>query len=187
MCAFYYTVGNFGPKYRSQLKNIYLALLVHYKLIQQYSYAKVIQPLSSYRNLLQSQGITVKINDNEVELLGGLVTISSDNLSAQCSWEDLLEISTMDISVASTWHNNLRLLRNTVTMSSYHVPKSFATIMHQRLKPTQQSRRTHGCVRKCPFSQWDYCNVTQSFPPYIITTIRRNYTTTVGSCDSISP
>lgn len=44
-CAFYYTVGNVGVKFRSHLKHIHLALLVRHSHLKQFGMDVILKPL----------------------------------------------------------------------------------------------------------------------------------------------
>ncbi len=45
LCAIYYTVGNVGTKYCSQVKHIHLALLVRYCHVKQFGLDEILKPL----------------------------------------------------------------------------------------------------------------------------------------------
>ncbi len=82
MVGFYYTIGNFHPKFRSQTRFIFLAILVKYKYLQENGYSKILEPLINDLNLLQERGITMKTECGSQTYKGKLVSISADNLSA---------------------------------------------------------------------------------------------------------
>lgn len=80
--AFYFSLGNLKPKFRSALKNIHLLILVRHRLIKQYGVAKVLEPLLSDVLKLQSEGVRVCYNDQEYFVKGTIATVCADNLSA---------------------------------------------------------------------------------------------------------
>jgi len=59
--AFYFFIGNLAPKYRSQLRHIYLVLMVRYQLQQKYGYGQILKPLISHLNELATTGVTVNV------------------------------------------------------------------------------------------------------------------------------
>jgi len=82
--AFYYTVGNLHKKYRSQLRFIFLALLIDFKLIkmQNHDYSSFLKPLIDDLRTLQDKGIVVNVAGTSHVFKGKLVTVSADNLTA---------------------------------------------------------------------------------------------------------
>jgi len=82
--AFYYTIGNLHPKYRSQLKFIFLAILADYKIIQMKGndYGVILEPLIKDLRILQETGIMVNVGGVLQNVKGKLVTVSADNLTA---------------------------------------------------------------------------------------------------------
>ena len=82
--AFYYTVGNLHPKYRSQLKFIFLAILVDYEIIRMKGndYGVILEPLINDLRILQETGIIVNVGGVLQNVKGKLVTVSGDNLTA---------------------------------------------------------------------------------------------------------
>ena len=74
ICAFYYTVGNIGGKYCSNLSRIHLALLVGLET--------ALQPLLDDLKKLSTEGFTVIHDDVEHTMHAALATIPCDNLSA---------------------------------------------------------------------------------------------------------
>ena len=59
--AFYFTIGNLHPKFRSQLRYIFLVLLVDYEIIRikNSDYSLILEPLIRDLKYLQENGITV--------------------------------------------------------------------------------------------------------------------------------
>lgn len=80
--AFYFTLGNIHPKYRSNLKHIRLLLLVKHNVLKQYRVQKILEPLISDLKKLQRDGIQLLWKGKELCVRGTLVTVSADNLSA---------------------------------------------------------------------------------------------------------
>ncbi len=65
LCAIYYTVGNMGTKYCSQLKHIHLALLVRYCHVKQFGLDEILKPLIDDLKKLSSKGINVLVDGSE--------------------------------------------------------------------------------------------------------------------------
>ena len=85
LTAFYYTVGNFHPKFRSQIRWIFLAILVkhQYLVTNALGYEAVLQPLLADLKYLQESGVEIVTKLNQkLTVKGKLVSISADNLSA---------------------------------------------------------------------------------------------------------
>jgi hypothetical protein len=83
MVGIYYTIGNFHPKFRSQTRFIFLAVLVKYQyLIANDGYCKILNPLLNDLKILQETGITVSNAQGSRTIKGKMVSISADNLSA---------------------------------------------------------------------------------------------------------
>ncbi len=80
--TFYFAIVNLPPKYRSQLQNIHVAIIVRHKFVQKYGYEVVLRPLISDLLKLQVDGLTINIESEQHTIKGVLVSIVSDNLSA---------------------------------------------------------------------------------------------------------
>jgi len=83
--AFYYTVGNFHPKWRSQTRWIFLAILIKHQFLvaNGLCYEAVLQPLLTDLKHLQEHGVEIVTNSNQkCTVKGKLVSVSADNLSA---------------------------------------------------------------------------------------------------------
>jgi len=65
LCAFYYTVGNVGGKYRSHLKHIHLALLVRYSHLKEFGMDVILKPLIDDLKQLSTEGIPVTVCGTE--------------------------------------------------------------------------------------------------------------------------
>jgi len=55
---FYYTLGNFEPKYRSTLKTIQLIAVVTHPLLKEYGFECVLQPFIDDVNKLEKVGFS---------------------------------------------------------------------------------------------------------------------------------
>ena len=82
LCAFYYTVGNVGSKYCSQLKHIHLALLVRYVHVKKFGLDVILKPLLDDLKKLSSEGLTIIVNGMEKHVFGAVAAILGDNLSS---------------------------------------------------------------------------------------------------------
>lgn len=83
LCAFYYTIGNLSGKYRSQFKNIHLALLVHYSHVKQCGMDILLKPMIDDLKQLSTEGFFIRVCGMEHKVYAALATFSADNLSAQ--------------------------------------------------------------------------------------------------------
>lgn len=80
--AIYYTVGNVGTKYCSQLKHMHLALLVRYCHVKQFGLDEILKPLIDDLKKLSSEGINVLVDGSEKNVCAAVAVISADNLSS---------------------------------------------------------------------------------------------------------
>lgn len=80
--CFYFVRLNIPPKYRSQLRNIHVTILVRHKFVLKYGYESILRPLISDLLKLQVEGVTVNADNEQHIIKGALVSIASDNLSA---------------------------------------------------------------------------------------------------------
>ena len=168
VCAFYFSIGNLEPKYRSHLRHIHLAILARYKLVQKYTYSDILKPLIEDLKKLQTTGLSVTVDGHVNQLYGGLATISSDNLSAH----------SLGGFVGN--FNSGRICRFCMALHS-EIGHKFCeeaftprtSLLHQyHLSALSQNptiaKNTYGVVSTCPFTELDYFDVTQSFPPDIM-------------------
>ncbi len=82
LCAIYYTFGNVGTKYCSQLKHINLALLVRYCHVKQFGLDEILKPLIDDLKKLSTEGINVLVDGSEKNICAAVAVISADNLSS---------------------------------------------------------------------------------------------------------
>ena len=82
LSAFYFLVGNIGTKHWSSLSNIHLALLFKYKYVKQFGYDRLLTPLLSDIQTLETEGIAINVDGKSVRVYGSIVTFSGDNLSS---------------------------------------------------------------------------------------------------------
>lgn len=65
LCAIYYTIGNMGPRYCSQLKHIHVALLVRYSLVKQFGLDQILKPLIDDLKKISSEGMNILVDGVE--------------------------------------------------------------------------------------------------------------------------
>lgn len=165
--AFYYTIGNFHPKWRSQTRWIFLAILVKQQFLTAngVGYEAVLKPLLADLRCLEETGVTVVTDVNGSKTFKGkLVSISGDNLSAHAiagfqqhfhagricrtCLADYSEISTKFVQ------NDFKL--RTADMQSYHV---------HAVEVNVQNATVYGVKGPCSFAQHLHqFDVTKSFP-----------------------
>lgn len=78
VCAIYFIVHNFSPKFVSQLKNMYLISLCNSKVVADNGCNAILEQLVYDLKCLEIEGIS--INNNELTLKGTLVQVTFDNL-----------------------------------------------------------------------------------------------------------
>ena len=84
LCGVYFMLGNFGPKFNTKLKHIFLCTLFRNNLLQEgvYTYDDILQPLIKDLNTLSREGLSLKLHGSTITLYGALATVSADNLGA---------------------------------------------------------------------------------------------------------
>ncbi|CAC5390282.1 unnamed protein product [Mytilus coruscus] len=80
--AFYMTLGNIPPKYRSQLYTIQLVALCMSSLLKTHGFKEVLQPLFYDLKLLETEEITIIKSDGDHKFYGSLSVVLADNLGA---------------------------------------------------------------------------------------------------------
>lgn len=165
--AFYFTLGNIHPKYRSKLKHIHLSILAYYSLVKQYGAARILEPLISDIKKLQTDGIEVPYQGRHLRFKGTIVTVSADNLSAHslagfrgsfssgricryclCHYKDLSEKTNEDDCVVRT-----------PDIHSYHL---------QCVAEDPNTSSLYGVTGPCAFSEIPSVSVTNTFPPDVM-------------------
>ena len=166
VCAFYFYIGNVEPKFRSELNNIYLCLLVRHKLIQnRYSYSQVLQRLLADLRVLYHLGIDFDVpGRGTVNMRGYLATISADNLSAHA------------MAGFSCCFNSGHICRSCTATASSMREKFEESAFHKRTKAIHEyhceawsndpvtASKAYGITGLCAFSELTYFDLTQSFP-----------------------
>lgn len=165
--AFYFTLGNIHPKYRSNLKHIHLSILVYNRLFKQYGADRILAPLISDIQKLQTDGIEVLYEGRHLCFKGTIVTVSADNLSAHslagfrgsfssgrvcryclCHYKDLSEKTNEDECVLRT-----------PDIHSYHL---------QCVAEDPSTSSLYGVTGPCAFSEIPSFSVTKAFPPDVM-------------------
>jgi hypothetical protein len=168
VCAFYYTVGNVNIKYRSQLKNIHLAMLLKYKNgVRKYGYKRVMEPLIRDLAILEQEGITIVVDGKNLNVKGSIVTLSGDNLSmhgiggfnptfssgricrhCMISYSGLSEVESEEKCQVRTSENHI-----------YHV---------QSILKERDLKVVYGVYDECPLSCLSYFDPVQCLPPDVM-------------------
>lgn len=80
LCAFYFTLGNFPPKFRSRVHTMQLINLCRSVHLKKYGFRILLQPLIADLQILAHEGIT--ISKENITIKGYATFLSSDNLGA---------------------------------------------------------------------------------------------------------
>ncbi len=166
MIAFYYTIGNFHPKYRSQLRFSFLAILCRYVFIKFNSnnYNLILTPLLNDLKILQQQGLQININGINRIIKGKLVSISGDNLSMHM------------LGGFQTYFNSGRICRSCMVdytdIAENFIEDEFQlrdrNVHQYHLQAISQNALNssiYGVIKKCSFEEeLDNFDITQSLP-----------------------
>lgn len=82
MGAFYMTLANIPPQYRSQLKSIYLVLLFKSHILKKCSLKHILQPFLFDLKVLENEGIFVTKKDGIHWFKGSIAVVLGDNLGS---------------------------------------------------------------------------------------------------------
>ena len=82
LSAFYMTLGNLNPIYRSQNKSIFLVSLCRTKLLKKHGFNTVLAPLERDLQQLEVEGITFNKGQEHFTIKGSLVCTCCDNLAS---------------------------------------------------------------------------------------------------------
>ena len=167
VASFYFIIGNLHPKYRAQLKQIHLCLLVRFKHVQKYGYNAILKPLLKDLEKLQVQGIQINVNGTSFNVKGSVSVISADNLTSHalagfsgsfsngricrycmCHYDDISEKLTED-----------KFILRTPTNHQHHL---------ECIMQDATSSSLYGVTGTCPFSILPNFEVTNSFPPDVM-------------------
>lgn len=80
--AFYMTLGNLPPKYRTQLRHINLVLLFKSFVLKRYSFHEILKPLLFDLKILENEGILVSRSDGTHWFRGSVAVVIGDNLGS---------------------------------------------------------------------------------------------------------
>jgi len=164
--AFYFFIGNLHPRYRAQLRHIYLCILAKNSYISsgQYSMATLLEPLISDLKILAEDGIWIEVDGRRVHFTGALATISADNLSVHklagftCCFSSghICRFCMIDYKDLESKLCEESLVLRTSDSHDRHLQ----TMAFDK----QLSRTAYGVVDVCPFSCLPYFDVLSSFP-----------------------
>ena len=82
LSAFYMTLGNISPKFRSQNKSIFLVALCRSKLVKEYGHAKILEPLLDDVKILETEGLSIEKDGQHLVFKGSILVTCCDNLAA---------------------------------------------------------------------------------------------------------
>lgn len=68
LTAFYFTIGNLEPNYKSQLRHIHLCILVRHQHLKRYDFKEILHPLIQDLRKLYTDGLLVSVNGQEINL-----------------------------------------------------------------------------------------------------------------------
>ena len=165
LTAVYFVVGNVSPKYWSQSSTIHLALLARTQLVKNYGLEKVLEPLITDLQLLESDGICVKLCNTECHVHGSLATISADNLGSHQvgGFRQTFSSGKMCRFCMVDFHN----LSQHVTEEHcvIRTPDGHANHLNGiSVDPSLSS--TYGVKSVSPFNKLTHFSVTESLPPH---------------------
>ncbi|XP_066509129.1 uncharacterized protein [Hoplias malabaricus] len=160
IACFYFVVGNLPLKYRSQLQNIHVSVLVRNKLLQKYGYEPILQPLIRDLIELQNKGISVSVEGQTHVLKGALFSISADNLSAHSLAGFSACFSHGFICRFCMCHHDNMCDSTDESSCSLRTPDD-----HRGHLGVQNSKSLYGVAEHCPFEKIPHFEVTESFPP----------------------
>ncbi|XP_048100473.1 uncharacterized protein LOC125295253 [Alosa alosa] len=168
ICAFYFSIGNIEPKYRTQLRHIHLSILVRNQLLKRYTYTDILNPLVTDLQRLYRDDFTVSHDGEFVHVRAVLATVSADNLSAHklagfsCSFSHgrVCRFCMIDHSDIAKKLSEEEVTIRSPEVHSYHL---------EALRENPGiSKRTYGVVSDCPFHALEYFDVTSCFPPDVM-------------------
>lgn len=166
--AFYFTLGNIEQKYNSLLRNIHLCLIVRYCFVKKYSYKVILQPLINDLVTLCTEGIGLDVDGENEVVLGGLASISCDNLTAHslagytCSFNHgrICRFCLALHTEIQYKHEESDYVIRTPELHSYHL----SAIRDS----TPNGALAYGIASKCPFEEIVAFETTNSFPPDVM-------------------
>lgn len=167
LCAIYYTVGNMGAKYCSQIKHIHLALLVRFCYVKQFGLDDILKPLLNDLKKLSSEGFSVVVNGMEKTVHAALAVISADNLSSHMMGGFSMSFSGGRICrYCMATHSDMKtkfsesdFVLRTTDVHKYHL---------ECIKQNPENKATYGVQGVSPFDQLEYFDVTRSLPPDVM-------------------
>ncbi|CAN7999370.1 unnamed protein product [Ixodes hexagonus] len=165
LLAVYFTLLNLHPRHRSQLRFIYLVLLVKYDDVQKYGLSNILSPMISDLNELQAYGLTFMSKEEAQNAQVFVFCVCGDNLSMNCLGgfsccfsqgrvcrfcmalsERLSEITTEDSC--------------TLRSAQAHEQYLQAVAVNPKL-----NRKLYGVNEQSPMLELPYFDVTRQLPP----------------------
>lgn len=181
LCAFYYTVGNVGGKYRSHLKHIHLALLVCHSHLKEFGMDLILKPLIDDLEQLSTEGFTVSVCGKEHKVYAALATVSADNLSSHMIGGFRMcfnsgRICRYCMATHSEIHQKFQedsFVLRTTEVHEYHL---------QCVQHNKENVALYGVRGTCSFDALGYFDVTKSLPPDIMHDLLRSFSTDIEAC-----
>ncbi|KAM7313527.1 uncharacterized protein ISCGN_003389 [Ixodes scapularis] len=165
LLAVYFTLLNLHPRHRSQLRFIYLVLLVKYDDVQKYGLDNVLSPLISDLNELQAYGLKFMSKEAAQNALVFVFCVCGDNLSMN------------RLGGFSCCFSRGRVCRFCMALSetlSVITTEDFCTLRsaqahEQHLKAVavnpKLNRKLYGVNDRSPMLELPYFDVTRQLPP----------------------
>ena len=159
-------MGNLEDQHHSELKNIYLALLIKTKYIKsRKAYNQVLRPLLEDLFVLHNESIVINI-DSSTQVFGALATISADNLLAhdlagfRCAFNSgsICRFCIILHGDKQAHINEEKLELRTEEMHSYHLEVLSGDV----------KANVYGVAKQFPFAILPYFEETNAFPPDVM-------------------
>jgi len=165
--AFYFTLGNIEPQYRSKLHAMQLALLADAKLIKDYGFASVLSPLLRDLKVLEETGISITKDDKEFVFKGSLAVVLADNLASH-GIGGLMESFTAFRSCRFCMANKSEMQTSVdITAFQSRTPASFdAQCASVTAFPELAS--TYGVKRTCCLNDLTYFHAADGLPSDVV-------------------
>jgi hypothetical protein len=98
---FYYTVANFGPKFRSKVAAVRLLAIANANLVKKYGIQSIMKPIIEDINILHG-GVPMEINGVERQVFGKVLSCTGDTLGLHL-WAGYKEGVRVACQVSINW------------------------------------------------------------------------------------
>ena len=82
LTGLYYFIGNVGPQNTSSLRSIHLAVLARSAFVKKYGLVKILDRFLADIQSFELNGISVEMNNTQINVYGSVATMSADNLAS---------------------------------------------------------------------------------------------------------